>query len=166
MTAIVCATALFGVAGCGGTDKSTSGRSKPAAASEFARDSGPIRTTALGRRQLPEIRGLLASLFAGVNAANPGVCRLYTQYFLETQTHLTGRSALARCRKEIARVNYRVSLARIEGVDLRRSRGGVVGGRVQALERIGTGRLRAHIVVIGSGAGYRIDAISGQQLKK
>jgi hypothetical protein len=162
--AVVCAIAVAGGAagGCGGTSKQSG---------EIPLDGKvPTRaeqTNALGQREFPGVRRLLAQLTGGINARNPAVCgRVYTRRYVETLTHRRGAAALAQCRSQIAAVRYTASVKRIERLELRRSGAGAIDGQVQVLEGIGNGLLRARLDVVRTPAGYRIAGGQGRQVRR
>jgi hypothetical protein len=126
---------------------------------------GPLGSNALGQSERARIRRMLDGLFSGVNQHQASICTtIYTDRYVKAITGHTGAAGLRECKRKVGQVRYHVSLARIEGIRLRRTGTGRVTGLVQVLERIGTGRLRARISVVRTGSTYRIAAIQGEQV--
>lgn len=137
---------------------------RPKSAGAKRTPTDDIRTNALGRREFPAVRRMLRRLVAGVNSRDPSICtRLYTRHYRERLMGRKGAAAVAACRKEVSGVDFRASLVRIERVELRYSKQGVLGGPVRVVQRLGKrGLLHVSYIVVRTADGYRIDRGQGQ----
>lgn len=125
----------------------------PAAASTVpeAQRSGPISPTAA--RRIREAKRTIRLMVRRLNARDTRICRtMFTARMLRQATGLSGRPALARCRRQIRTATGSIRLNRFEGVR-------IVGRRalVQFTSSIGVYAKRQVMRLRRSGGRYLVD---------
>ena len=134
-------------------ERNGSGSSRDSARSSRAR-SAPAT-----RREILLVQDLVEAFVRGLNDSDPSVCtRLFTQHRLEVITGRTGAAAVAKCRRDIAASDTKITLTRIEGVRVSKSGDRALATQVKFLSRVGGDEVRQLFALARAGGGYRIDA--------